>query len=197
MLRILHTAGRRAPAVELIQLARARIGTAPGSEIAYAAGVDRGVMPQHAEIRREGELFYLIDLGGPSGTFVNRSRVGRAPLRSGDVVTLGGPGGPEFRVEIDPAMGDADGKVDLMTAQRMVQAAVMKATAEQDKTASIIETKVSAVRRRAARSNLLLTLGVLLALGGALIAAALVYRSQRAAEAVAGEFGYGDRPAPP
>jgi S1-C subfamily serine protease len=194
MLRLTHTAGRRAPAVEHFRSPCVRIGTAPGSEVAYAAGLDPGVMPRHAEIRQEGGAYYLIDLGGPSGTFVNRSRIHRASLKSGDVVTLGAPFGPELRVEIGHAAGDADGRVDIATAQRLVQAAVVQATQQQDKATAIVHSKVSAAKKRGARHNLLLSLGVVVAFGATLIAAALVYRSQRAAAVLASEVGIGNTP---
>src|SRR4051812_48627650 len=114
MLRITHTRGRWAPAVVEFALPCVRLGTAPGSEIAFAAGADPGAMPRHAEIRAHGEAYYLVDLGTPSGTFVNRQRVSQRPLASGDVITLGGSGGPQMRVEIS-AEG-ADGRVDVETA---------------------------------------------------------------------------------
>jgi V8-like Glu-specific endopeptidase len=198
MLRILHTAGRRAPAIEHFGQARLCIGTAPGSDVAYAAGIDPGVMPRHAEIRREGAAYYLIDLGTPTGTFVNRVRVGRHALRNGDLVHIGGAGGPELRVEIAEAAAvsaDADGRVDLETAARLVRAAVLQDGLPHDRAAAIIEHRVGEAKRRAAIRTWLLALGVLVSLGATLVAAALVYRSQRAAAALAEEAGMKGAPA--
>lgn len=171
-----------------------RIGTAPGSDVAFAAGIDRGVMPQHAEIRQEGGAYVVVDLATPQGTFVNRHRIQRAPLRSGDVITLGGQGGPELRVEFGAPVPDAEGRVDIETAQRLVHAAVFQATSRDDKAASIIDRQLRAARKRVALQNLLLSLGVALALGATLFAATLVYRSQRAAEVLAAETGIGNAP---
>lgn len=43
----------------------------------------------HAEIRRDGPLFVLRDLGSTNGTFVNGKRVVEAVLSAGDVVRIG------------------------------------------------------------------------------------------------------------
>lgn len=180
-----------------------RIGTAPGSEIAFTEGLDPGVMPRHAEIRLEGAAYYLVDLGTPAGTFVNRARVARHALRSGDLVHLGGPGGPELRVEIAEAGAgegangpsvDVEGRVDLETAARLVRAAVERDARPHDRAAAIIKRRVGEAKRRAAIRNLLLALGVLASLGASIVAAALVYRSQRAAAALAEEAGMKSAP---
>lgn len=203
MLRITHTRGRRAPAVETFAIPRVRIGSAPGSELAFAHGADPGVMPHHAEIRSDGRGYHVVDLGTPSGTYVNRERVAERRLRHGDVVSLGG--GAEFRVEVvgpppDPPPGvpDAEGRVDLETAKRMVEAAVLRANAGSghDKAGEIVRVKLTAARRTAARNNAFLTLGVVLALGCTMIAAVLVWRSQRAARALATEVGIDNSPGP-
>ena len=46
---------------------------------------------RHALIQREGETYWIEDLGGSNGTFVNEQRVeGRAPLNHGDEIHIGG-----------------------------------------------------------------------------------------------------------
>lgn len=189
MIRITHLRGRAAPAVVEVRAPRIRIGSAPGNEIAIAG--EPGVAPLHAEIRREGRAYWLVDVGAPGGVYINRVRVGRHAIRSGDVVTLGGSGGPQIRIEI-PGAPDAEGRVDLETAQRLVHAAVIEAAAREDKTGEIIAARVGAARRRGARANALLTLGLLLALGGTLLAAVMVFRSQQAAQVLATETGIGN-----
>ncbi|MFO0755544.1 MAG: trypsin-like peptidase domain-containing protein [Byssovorax sp.] len=201
MLRITHLRGRRAPAVEHIPGPRARLGSAPGSEVAFSAGLDPGVMPHHAEIRWQGGAYVLFDLGSPSGTFVNRARIGQQALRHGDVIGLGGPGGPELRVEIlpdapPPGVPDAEGRIDLETAQKLVQDAVIRATSGHDRTAAIVAAKVGEARARASRTNTVLLLGILLAFPAILVAAVFVYRSQRAAQVLVEETGIGNAPAP-
>jgi transcriptional regulator of acetoin/glycerol metabolism len=44
---------------------------------------------QHAEIRRDGPLFILRDLGSTNGTFHNGAPVTEAPLSAGDLIRLG------------------------------------------------------------------------------------------------------------
>lgn len=44
---------------------------------------------KHAELRRDGPLLVVRDLGSRNGTFVNGERVTEAPLKRGDVLRLG------------------------------------------------------------------------------------------------------------
>jgi V8-like Glu-specific endopeptidase len=186
MIRITHLRGRAAPAVVNLDVARARIGSASSNEILLAS--EPGVAPVHAEIRREGHTFWLVDLGSPGGTYVGRDRIKNHALRGGEVVTLAGPSGPQLRVDL-PGAPDAEGRVDLETAQRLVQAAVIQAASRDDKTAQIVAAKVGAARRRGARANAMLTIGLFVALGATVLAAAMVYRSQQAAQVLAAETG--------
>jgi hypothetical protein len=50
---------------------------------------DAGVSRRHAEIRREGDEWVMIDLGSTNGTEVNGKRVNRHRLRAGDRMLLG------------------------------------------------------------------------------------------------------------
>jgi hypothetical protein len=84
--------------------------------------------------------------------------------------------------------------VDLATAQRLVQAAVLQAAQREDKTASIVAAKVQAATQRGARINLLLGLGVVVAFAAAIAGAVLVLRSQRAADVLAAEAGLRNQP---
>jgi S1-C subfamily serine protease len=204
MLRITHTRGRMAPAIEHFASQRLRIGSAAGSELLFGAGEGRGVAPLHAEIRFEGS-WQLVDRGAPSGTWVNGARVSRHAIRSGDVIALGGPDGPEFRVEIlrmpapsgvfsqpAPAIAsgpDAEGRVDLATAERMVADAVMRATAGEDKTAAVVAAKVNAAQKRAARNNLWLTLGLGVTFVVLLGTALTIWDAHRRRSALASDVG--------
>jgi len=51
--------------------------------------VDPGVSRHHAELRVEGQLVALVDLGSTNGTFVNGQPVRRIELQNGTRVTLG------------------------------------------------------------------------------------------------------------
>ena len=47
------------------------------------------VSRKHANIRRAGERFELIDLGSLNGTYVNNNSIARATLTSGDEIQFG------------------------------------------------------------------------------------------------------------
>lgn len=65
---------------------RAVIGRLSGSEIEIE---DPGASRRHAEIRRDGEDFLVIDLGSTNGTLLNDSPVTEATLEDGDKITIG------------------------------------------------------------------------------------------------------------
>ncbi len=50
---------------------------------------DTEISRRHAEIRRAGDTFLLVDLGSSNGTFVNNERIEQKELASGDQVQLG------------------------------------------------------------------------------------------------------------
>ncbi|MDQ3955108.1 MAG: zinc-ribbon and FHA domain-containing protein [Actinomycetota bacterium] len=62
------------------------IGRHPDSDIFLD---DITVSRRHAEIRREPTAFSLSDVGSLNGTYVNRERVEKAELRTGDEVQVG------------------------------------------------------------------------------------------------------------
>ena len=191
MLRITHTRGRRAPAVEHFGGQRIRIGAAPNNEVALA---DAHVVPQHAEIRFENGS-YLIDAIDSQDVFVNGARVKKHFLKHGDAVVVGHSPGAELRVEIvggagqKPIAPEQDGRVDLETAQRIVQAAVLQATSRDDPTSRIVADKVDRARRKASRANTLLTAGIGLAIMGSFVAAYFIWNAHRQAQILAVEAG--------
>jgi hypothetical protein len=50
---------------------------------------DANVSRRHAQLRRDGELVYLIDLGSTNGTLVNGVAIRQHLLSPGDLVTIG------------------------------------------------------------------------------------------------------------
>lgn len=62
------------------------MGRMEGCDVILA---DRGVSRRHAEIRREGDEWVVIDLGSTNGTDVNGKRVNRHRLTHGDRIALG------------------------------------------------------------------------------------------------------------
>jgi len=67
------------------------VGTAPGNDIVIDSafkGSDT-VSPRHAELRREGDGFMLVDLDSENGTYVNDARTGENLLAEGDQIRFG------------------------------------------------------------------------------------------------------------
>ena len=62
------------------------IGRLSGSEIEVQ---DTGASRRHAEIRRKGGDFVIVDLGSTNGTLVNESPVAEYTLEDGDRITIG------------------------------------------------------------------------------------------------------------
>jgi putative ABC transport system ATP-binding protein len=67
------------------------IGRSSDCEIQLA---DRGVSRRHARITRDGDIFYVEDLGGKSGVTLNAAKVRRGPLQDGDRIFI-----PPFQLE--------------------------------------------------------------------------------------------------
>lgn len=65
----------------------------------------KSVSAHHAEVGREGDVFYISDMGSLTGTFVNGKRVNkRFQLRAGDIIRVGDI---EFELT-DPTHGTKD-----------------------------------------------------------------------------------------
>lgn len=63
------------------------IGRLPECDVAVG---DPNVSRRHAEIRRQGNGFIVVDLGSTNGTRVNGAGVRQRPLADGDEITVGG-----------------------------------------------------------------------------------------------------------
>jgi V8-like Glu-specific endopeptidase len=103
-LRITHTFGRNAGVVQTLDQDVVRFGRAPESDVVFDAEYDRDASGNHAEARREGDAWVLVDLGSRNGTLVGGQRVQRHVIAAGDEVAFG-PKGP--RVRLDFAAGPA------------------------------------------------------------------------------------------
>jgi pSer/pThr/pTyr-binding forkhead associated (FHA) protein len=62
------------------------IGRHPESDIFLD---DITVSRRHAEIRREGNAYSLLDTGSLNGTYLNRERIEASPLGDGDEIQIG------------------------------------------------------------------------------------------------------------
>lgn len=85
---------------------------------------------------------------------------------------------------------DADGRVDLATAQRIVESEVRRALAD-DKVGRVVAERVRRERRKGAIRVALAAVGVVVAAGLVAVAAGYVLRTQEAAELLALEAGHG------
>lgn len=85
-LEVLSSPGR--PEGEVLHLGfRVVVGREPGVTFRLD---DPRLSRRHAEVRREGGGYVLLDLGSTNGTWVNGVRTARQGLRHGDSVRLGG-----------------------------------------------------------------------------------------------------------
>ncbi|WP_434086279.1 FHA domain-containing protein [Mycobacterium lentiflavum] len=62
------------------------VGRHPASDVFLD---DITVSRRHAEFRREGDKFHLVDLGSLNNTYLNREPVDSAVLRDGDEIQIG------------------------------------------------------------------------------------------------------------
>ena len=64
---------------------RIKIGRSSECDIRLSS---TGVSRKHAQILREGEVFYIEDLGSSNAVFLNKVKVDRAPLKQGDRIQI-------------------------------------------------------------------------------------------------------------
>ncbi len=50
---------------------------------------DHEISRRHAEVRRDGEGYRVVDVGSANGTYLNGQAIDQAPLKAGDQVRLG------------------------------------------------------------------------------------------------------------
>lgn len=75
-----------------------RIGRMPDSDVNFDPEVDLDASGRHAEIRKEGDRWVLVDAGSRNGTWLNGERVKHANLKDGDEIEFG-TGGPRMVVD--------------------------------------------------------------------------------------------------
>ena len=97
-LTIVHTFGRNAGVVLTVEKDVIRFGRSSTNDVTFDPEYDRDASAVHAELRRDGGDWVLVDLGSRNGTFVAEQRVARRALSPGDEITFG-PRGPRVRIE--------------------------------------------------------------------------------------------------
>lgn len=101
MIRLHQTFGAHTGRVVDLERDVIRFGRLPDNEVAFDPHADLDASGRHAEIRREGGQWVLVDVGSRNGTLVGGRRVARHVLTSGEEVEFG-LGGPRVRVDFAP-----------------------------------------------------------------------------------------------
>jgi soluble lytic murein transglycosylase-like protein len=103
MVRLTHLSGSLQGTASSSPKAVIRIGRGNDCDVRFNAQLDTKVSTHHAEIRFEGDDYYVVDTGSSNGTLVNGKLVRKQRLRKGDKIAFG-KGGPEVRFELDDSM---------------------------------------------------------------------------------------------
>jgi S1-C subfamily serine protease len=107
MIRLHQTFGAHTGRVVDLDRDVIRFGRLPDNEVAFDPHADLDASGRHAEIRREGGQWVLVDVGSRNGTLIAGRRVTRHVLTSGEEIEFG-LGGPRVRVELgapSPSLG--------------------------------------------------------------------------------------------
>jgi pSer/pThr/pTyr-binding forkhead associated (FHA) protein len=84
-------------------------GRLPSSDVAFDPHADLDASGSHAEIRREGGVWILRDVGSRNGTLVTGRPIQRHELSDGEEIEFG-TGGPRLRVELVTGQGQSSPK---------------------------------------------------------------------------------------
>ncbi|HJZ85964.1 MAG TPA: trypsin-like peptidase domain-containing protein [Polyangia bacterium] len=77
-----------------------RFGRHPSNDVQFDAYQDLDASARHAELRREGAGFVLVDVGSSNGTLIGGDRVTHRLLQGGEEVQFGS-GGPRVRIGLE------------------------------------------------------------------------------------------------
>ncbi|MGE0786604.1 MAG: trypsin-like peptidase domain-containing protein [Sandaracinaceae bacterium] len=99
MVRLHQTFGAHAGRVIDLDRDVIRFGRLPDNEVCFDAHADLDASGRHAELRREGGSWVLVDVGSRNGTLVAGQRITRHVVHSGDEIEFG-VGGPRVRIEL-------------------------------------------------------------------------------------------------
>ncbi len=99
MIRLTQTFGAHAGRVREFDQEVVRCGRLPTNDLAFDPHADLDASGNHAEIRREGQRWVLVDAGSRNGTLVNGRPIQRHSLENNDEIEFG-TGGPRVKVEI-------------------------------------------------------------------------------------------------
>jgi soluble lytic murein transglycosylase-like protein len=103
MIRLTHLSGTRTGATTFEDRPLIRVGRAKDCDLQYDSRLDARVSNHHAQIILQQGIYYIVDTESTNGTLVNGERILRHPLKSGDRIVFGHPGGPEVEVHVELA----------------------------------------------------------------------------------------------
>jgi hypothetical protein len=103
MIRLTQTFGAHAGRVRELDQDVIRCGRLPTNDLAFDPHADLDASGNHAEIRREGTQWVLVDSGSRNGTLVNGRPVQRHVLADNEEIEFG-TGGPRVRIQIEPSV---------------------------------------------------------------------------------------------
>jgi hypothetical protein len=99
MIRLTQTFGAHAGRVREFDQDVVRCGRLPTNDFAFDAHADLDASGNHAELRREGTRWVVVDSGSRNGTLVNGRAIQRHTLEGNEEIEFG-TGGPRVRIEI-------------------------------------------------------------------------------------------------
>lgn len=103
MIRLTHLSGTLTGVTTFEDQPMIRVGRAGECDLRYDSRLDTKVSNHHAQIILQQGTYYILDTESTNGTMVNGERILRHPLKSGDRIVFGHPGGPEVSVEVELA----------------------------------------------------------------------------------------------
>jgi len=98
MIRLVQTFGAHAGRTREFDQNVITFGRLPSNDVAFDPHADLDASGAHAEIRREGEAWVLVDSNSRNGTLIHGRVIQKHTLAYGDEVEFG-TGGPRIRVE--------------------------------------------------------------------------------------------------
>lgn len=99
MIRLTQTFGAHSGRVREFDQDVVRCGRLPTNDFAFDPHADLDASGNHAEIRRDGQRWVIVDAGSRNGTLVNGRPVQRQTLEGNEEIEFG-TGGPRVKIEI-------------------------------------------------------------------------------------------------
>ena len=103
MIRLTHLSGTLTGETTFEDQPLIKVGRASDCDLRFDSRLDTRVSNHHAQIILQQGTYYIVDTESTNGTMVNGVRILRQPLKAGDRIVFGHPGGPEVSVHVELA----------------------------------------------------------------------------------------------